>query len=375
MVRFRDCLKSLGTIIVCFCAAFLTFLFQEFRLDLLALDITDFNEYQKAYYDAQIIQSNIMLGIAVGILSLFAVVTLVFSIVRFINVNEGNMGILKALGYSRFEIALKFTKYGINTFIGCVLGYLGSLAFKNTFYNEMNKDPLFPNVKMHFHPLFILIVITAPTILFSAISFIVAYIKLNKDPLKMIKGTINLKSKQIKENDDFSSSLRKSILHSHISLILFVGFAALCFGATVQMSFSMDSLGASPLFFWMMFLIGLLLGCAILYLAFSFAYHCNKEYMTLLKAYGYSNKECINMLYGGYISVTIIGFVIGTIYQYGLMKLMIKVFSQTIEIIYNYNWLGLLYTLLIFVPIYVFIELLFFYKMKKQLIKDVIFER
>lgn len=374
MIRFRDCLKSVGTTIVCFCAAFLAFLFQGFRLDLNKLDTTNFNEYQNAFYKAQVSQSNVMLAVSGGILLVFAIITLAFSISRFIHDNEGNMGILKAFGYSRFQIAINFVKYGINSLIGCISGFIFSIFFNPIFYGEMNSDPNFPKVEMSFHLGLTLLIIIAPAVLFGLMSFIIAYIKLRKTPLDMIKRINKNKTKRCSEKKTFLKTLKSTILYSHISLILFVGFAALCFGATVQMSFSMEQLGTSPLFFWMMFLIGLLLGISILYLAFSFTYQGNKEYMTLLKAYGYNEKECISVLYGGYIIVTIIGFISGTIYQFILIKFMVKLFSEASELVFEYSWIGLLYTLLIFIPTYIIIEVIFFIKMKKKSIKEVFIE-
>lgn len=159
-----------------------------------------------------------------------------------------------------------------------------------------------------------------------------------------------------------------------MSLIVFVAFASLCFGAAVQMSFSLDQLNLSHFFFWMLLGIGLLLGVSILYLAFGFAYTENKEYISLMKAYGYSDSEAIRTMYGGYAYVTVIGFIVGTVYQYGLTYLVINLFSETVELEYTYSFSGLLYTLAIFIPVYLLINLYFYLKLKKLPIKEALSE-
>lgn len=370
MITIKNCLKSVGVSIVIFCSSFLTFLFQNYRLDLIKIDASTLDSSERALYDATIVQSNLMLAISGGVLTLFAVVTLFFSISRFISDNQANMGILKALGYKKKEIAFQFCKFSLNVLLGSVIAFLAFLAFSSIFYQEMNKDRVLPEVTFSIHIGLTLIAIFVPFILFSGISYLIAYIKLGAKPLSMIKGEVNKKSRKTKEKSTFIKTLKSSILFSHISLILFVGFAALCFGASVQMSFSMNQLGTSPLFFWLMFGIGFLLGVSILYLAFTFTFNGNKKYVVLLKAYGYSSKEIIATLYGGYTIITIIGFVVGTFYQYGLIKIMVGIFSKSTPLTYTYSFPGLGYTLLIFVPLYLLLHFWFFRRVNHLSLKE-----
>lgn len=370
MISIRSCLKNIGGVIVVFCASFLTFLFQSFRLDLQNLDTSILNEQQSALYDSQIALSNMILIISGGVLTLFALVTLFFSIIRFIKNNGENMGILKAMGYRRERIAVEFTKYSINAFIGSLLAFIASLIFSPLFYREMNADNILPDINMSISPLLVIIVLIVPSFLFALVAFIIALIKLSSPPLDMIKGKNGKKYRKVKEKKTFIKSLRSASLKNHISLIIFVGFSALCFGASVQMSFSLDQIGGSPLFFWLMLSIGLLLGISILCLAFGFAFTENKQYITLLKAYGYDNREIMKAIYSGYILVSVIGFIFGTVYQYGLLILMINIFIDTTEIKLTFSFLGLAYTLLIYIPVYILVNFYYFKKLQKLPLKN-----
>lgn len=370
MIGIKNILKSFGSTIVVFCAAFITYLFQSFRLDLNKLNVNDLSELQKSLYNAQITQSNIMLAITGGVLGSFAVITLFFSISRYIKENQANMGILKAMGYERKKIAIAFTKFAINALLASLLAILIGALLQSTFYKEMSNNQILLNISMSFHPILSLIILILPALVFTGFAYLIAYLKLSRKPLDMIKGSKNKKAKMIKEKKTFLKTLKSTVFKNHISLVIFVGFASLCFGASVQMSFSLDQLDTSPFFFWMMLIIGILLGVTILYLAFSFTYSENKEYVSLMKGYGYSDVEIIKVLYGGYIYVTVIGFAVGTVYQYGLFQLLLNVFAETTDISFSFSFAGLGYTLLIFVPTYLLINVYFYYKLQRLSIKD-----
>lgn len=370
MIRLKSVFKSFGVSIVTFCAVFLTYLFQSFRLDLQRLDIGSFNESQRAFYDAQITQSNMMLAIALGVLGLFAIITLFFAISKFIKDNQPNMGILKAMGYERKRIAVEFTKFSLTAIMGSVLAIGLGAIIQPFFYQELAKGHMMPDITIAFHPVFLLGLLFLPAVVFAIASYLIAYFKLAKKPLDMIKGGKSKGARIAKEKSTYLKTLRAAIFKNHIALIIFVGFSALSFGSAVQMSFSLESLNASPLFFWLMFGIGLILGVSILYLAFGFTYTENKEYVSLMKGYGYRDTEIITTLYGAYVIVAIIGFAIGTAYQYGLIYLIIDVFSTTAELEYTFSFPGLAYTLLIFVPVYLLLNYYFYLKLKKLSVKE-----
>ncbi|MBO5525251.1 MAG: FtsX-like permease family protein [Clostridia bacterium] len=370
MITIKDLRKAFGLSFVVLCAVYLGALFESFRLDQLELDPSAFDELAKALYEAQLAQAKMMNIIALGVIGAFAVVTLVFSVSKYVDDNRANMGILKAIGYTDFQISVKFVLFGLNALVGGLVGYLACLATVPAFYAEMNEGSGYPAVTFSFRlsvPLFYVVV---PAVAFSLLGVLFAYRKLKRSPLDLIRGTERQgKTKKMKEGKTFLSTLRKTVLFRHGSLILFVGFAALCFGGTVQMSFSMDGFGVSPMFFWMMFLIAILLGVSVLYLAFSFLFQANKEYVSLLKAFGYSDAECVKALFGGYVSVSVIGFAVGTVYQIGIIYLIIELFKDVAELTYTFSVNGFFIALGLFVFTFAVIALYFFKKLKLLTLK------
>lgn len=368
MIKTVTTLKSYGVILICFCAVLLETLFLSFGLDLGKLDVSNFDATQLAFYDAQMTVCKMMNIITTGILGLFSFVLLFFSIERYIDENKANMGVLKALGYGNNRIAIGFIKFFIPVFIGCLAGYLAALSFKNVFYKTMNEDNFLPDVVFQFRISILLIDTLVPSLLVIIFSYIVARLKLNKSPLDMIneKEKTSKRKRLTKQRDNFLHELRNTALKNHIILIIFVGFAVLCFSATLQMSFSLlKQANTSYIFFWMCFLIGLLLGVTILFLAFKFVFKGNKKYMAMLKAYGYNDKECYYAMYGGYHIVSIISFIIGTIYCGVLMSIMFSVFTEAYGIEYKFDYLGLVYTFLIFAFFYVICNIMYFKKISK----------
>ncbi len=353
MLTLKSVLKSCGVDIICFCAVFISTLFISYSLDIHELDGTLSEAKQIALFNGQIAMSKTTVAVSGGVLGVFAVLLLFFSVERYISENEANMGILKALGYTNHEISLPFCKFGLNCLIGTAVGYLSALAFIPLFYATMNADHTLPDIAFRFNFLVFLFLVLTPSLFFAAFAYLMARLKLRKTALRMIqKSAKNGKVRKAKGDLPFLKGLRKTILRNHVLLVVFVGFAALCYGATVQMSFSMDQVGTSPLFFWMMFLIGLLLGTTVLFLAFRFVYNANAPYLGLLKAYGYRDKECSQAVYGGYRLIALIGFGIGTVYQYLLMKAMLSFFANSYRLSFVFSWKGLLLSALLFAICY-----------------------
>lgn len=367
MITFKKTLSSIGVITICFCAMFLETLFISYKLDVEKLDISTLNEAQMAFYDAQVSMCTMMNLISLGILGLFSFVLLFFSIARYIEENRANMGVLKAMGYSSNHLALGMMKYALPTLVGCLFGYLGALAFSKLFYETMNADHIIPDFSFSFNLLIFICIVIIPALLVLLFSYLVSLLKVKGNPMEMINQNEKVKKgKIVKESGDFIKELKGTILKNHISLIIFVAFAVLCFSSAIQMSFTMyHEANTSPLFFWMMFSIGLLLGITIIILAFRFVFKGNLKYLSILKAYGYKDKECYQAMYGGYHLVAIISFIIGTIYQVLLLSSMFKAFSGTYAIEYKFDFLGLLYTVIIFLVVYIATNIYYYKNINK----------
>lgn len=92
----------------------------------------------------------------------------------------------------------------------------------------------------------------------------------------------------------------------------------------------------------------------------------NAESLALLKAFGYTGRERCFSVFGGYLPFSAIGFAVGTLYQWGLLKIMITfVFREMEEVpAYTFDVKGLFLSLAAFVAVYGVI--LWWYILKAQ---------
>lgn len=95
-----------------------------------------------------------------------------------------------------------------------------------------------------------------------------------------------------------------------------------------------------------------------------------------MKVFGYSEKECSHSLLGGYRPVSYIGFVIGTVYQYLLLKIIVNVVFSEFDNIpeYHFDYKALILSLLAFIISYELILFLYSKKIGKQSVKSIMLE-
>lgn len=140
----------------------------------------------------------------------------------------------------------------------------------------------------------------------------------------------------------------------------------MCFSSSLQTGFTMyHEANTSPLMFAMILIIGLLLGVTIIILAFRFVFNGNLSYISILKAYGYNDRECYKAMYSGYHVVAVISFVIGTVYQVLLLSYMFQTFSSTYGIEYRFDFIGLLYAVIIFIIVYITVNVYYYNKINR----------
>lgn len=359
MIGIRDIKKLLSVVILTFCAVCVCSVFVNFRYDLIANADLVTNPNLQVLYDAQITMSGVVIACAGGVLGAVTLIILLFSIQRFITENSANMGVLKALGYSGNKIALDYYKFGLSVLVGSGLGYLGGFLLSPLIYKGMSSD-LVRNLQFGFHIETILFVIIIPTLLFTTLSVLFAMLKLRKSPLNLIRGyskekvnSIVKKQQQKNCNIPFIKDMRRNALCNNLLIIFFVGFAAFGFSAQIQMAFSMRKLTPDYTMTVMLLVIGFILGAVTMLLAFSFLFRANEKYLVLLKAYGYTEKECSNALFGGYRIVSYVGFLIGTFYQFILLKMAVKLFAGIYELPeIKFSIVGFVITLIVFLALY-----------------------
>ena len=133
---------------------------------------------------------------------------------------------------------------------------------------------------------------------------------------------------------------------------------------------------ASETMAWIMFTIGLILALLSLLLSLSEVVKGNAKTIAMMRVLGYDNKVCSNTILGAYRPFACVGFIIGTLYQYALLKLIITFVFSDVEIVpaYNFDWIVLLITLVAFIIVYELTMVFFSFRIRKTPLKSVMTE-
>ncbi len=380
VIGLKDTVKLFGISIIACCAVFVCTLFLSYNIDLAIIKDEITTEAGRTMYNAQVLMGRVIACVSGGCLIATSIVMLLFYIKNYINTHGKDLGILKALGYSNMSIAKHFWIFGLSIFVGCIVGYVIGYLYLPTFYQKQapNTQTLIPTLKVQFHPLLLFFLVGVPTIAFSLLSVLFAYQKIKNPVLDLLREKQDLKfkiNKNEKQNMSFLKDLRSVTLKSRKSLVFFITFSSFCFSAMVQMSFSMKKI-ASETFAGMILSIGLILAFVTLFLSLSSVVKGNTKTIAMMRVFGYDDNTCSHYILGAYRLSSYIGFVIGTIYQYGLLKLMMSVVFENVENVPNYNFdlKAFIITMIIFVIIYELIMYLYSRGIKKLSIKSIMLE-
>jgi putative ABC transport system permease protein len=378
IIRLKDAAKLIGVSIIACCAVFVCTLFLNFNIDIVSVKGLITSEATMRFYDAQVLMGKVTSAVSGGCLLLTSVIMLFFYIKHYIDVHKKELGMLKALGYSNLKVATGFWVFGLSIFIGTALGFGSSFALMPTFYKVMNKDSILPKIPLHFNMVLILYLVVLPTVAFALLAVVYSYHKLKCPVLELIKGKSEsaYNKKKHKKNQrtemTFLQELRQSTVKSRFSLIFFIAFASFCYSDMMQMSFSMDEL-ASTMFTVILIVIGLILAFTTLFLAITTVVNANTKTISIMGVFGYSSYERSGAILNGYRPIAYIGFAIGTIYQYGLLKIMLSLFSKTVGNIpeYNFDVKAFIIVLISFALIYEAIMFCYSAKIRKLSIKEI----
>lgn len=380
LVGIKDSLKMIGIVIVACCAVFVCTLFLNFNLDIASIQNEIVTEQTKIFYDAQVAVSKATVGITGGCLMATSIVMLLFYIKHFIDTHKKELGILKALGYSNFRIAKSFWIFGTSVFAGAFAGFCGAWLFMPTFYAMQNADSILPKIDVAFHFPLLLCLVGVPAIVFSILAVSYGCVKLRTSTLDLLKNRVKtttkkMKSKQNKKEEDFLKGLKKNVLRERKTLVFFIGFAAFCFSAMTQMSFSMNEL-ASAVMGVMIMIIGIILACTTLLMAVTTVVDGNKKTIAMMRVLGYSQKQCCDSLLGAYRPIGYVGFAIGTVYQYALLKIMVSVVFKNVADVgeYNFDLLAMVISLIAFIFAYELVMFFYSQKIKKASVKAIMIE-
>ncbi len=380
LVSIKDTLKLVGITIVCFCAVYVCTFFLNCYIDVLPLK-NSVSAEALPLYNAQLATAKMTCGITGGVLGLIAIIMLVFYIKIYVDTHSRQLGIFKAMGYSDLKISKSFLVFGLSTFIGCALGFGLAWASMPFIYSEMSIDVL-PEVAINFHPILLIFLVFVPTVLFSLLSFLFGIFALKKTPLSLINNSSeSVKVYKIKTNkiekpeQSFLIDMSKSSIRSKKLLVFFVTFASFCFASMVQMGLSMEDL-VSGTMGYMILAIGLVLAITASIMSLTSLIRSNEKNISIMKAFGYGIKDCFLAVFSLYIPFLVLGFMLGTIYQYGLLLVMINIVFKSVGNIpsYTFNVEMLFVTLALFVVFYLAVLLVYYFKVKKVSIKKVMMD-
>ena len=381
LIGIKNAPKLVGISIISCCAVLVCTMFLNFYLDIRSIESEIVSELSMIFYNAQVSTAKVVCLVSGGCLLITSVVMLMFYIKHYIDTHKKELGILKAMGYSNLKIAKNFWVFGISAFIGTAIGFGGAFLLMPWFYALQNKDKILPEIEMHFHLTILLYFVILPTVGFSLFAIGYARFRLKEPVLLLLRDNLQVSFKVPKHriNKDrevsFIGDLKNSTLKSKKSLVFFVIFASFCFSAMTQMSFSMKDL-SSEMMGAMMLIIGLVLAFSTLFLAITTVIKGNTKTIAMMRVFGYSQKECCRAILGGYRLMSYIGFIIGTVYQYGLLRLMVDIVFKDVEGVptYKFDFPVMLISLVCFITIYEILMYVYSEKIKKISIKEIMIE-
>lgn len=377
VIGVKDIAKLFAITIVICCAAFVCMLFLNYNIDIVGIK-DEVSQQAMPIYEAQVASGKVVAGIAGGCLVATTVVLLIFYVKNYIDSHGKELGILKALGYSDFGIAKHFWAFGLSVLIGAVLGIAAAFIYMPTFYKVQNRQNILPQMSPHFNPLLVCALLILPTVFFMMLAVLYALFKLKSPVMDLLKEKQKVFAKASKKQSKdlpFLKELRKNTLKSKKILVFFVAFSAFCFSAMTQMSMSMKTL-SSESFSWMILSIGLILAFMTLLMSLSSVVKGNSKTIAMMKVFGYSERQCASSILNGYRPFSYIGFVVGTGYQYGLLKIMVEFVYADLGTLpeFEFDFKALAISLASFVVLYELIIFLYSKKIGKQSVKSIMLE-
>lgn len=383
VVGIKDSIKLISISVITVCAVFVCTLFLSYNIDIVSIRDEIISEQGHILYDAQVMTGKVVSAVSGGCLAITSVIMLIFYIKNYVDTHSKELGVLKALGYSDLSVAKHFWVFGLSVFLGCLIGYMAGFIYLPRFYEVQNDTGYLPDFKVHFHIIILFTLVVVPTVFFTVISILYAYHKLKTPVLDLIreKRDIKVKKNKKKETDNedkdisFLEDLRASTLRGRKTLVFLIGFGTFCFSAMTQMSMSMDELSSRTMAV-MMVSIGLILAFVTLFLALSSVVSANAKTIAMMRVFGYEDSALNNAILGGYRPIAYIGFVIGSVYQYVLLKIMVDIVFADLEEMpeYNFDFRALAISLVMFIISYEVIMQRYANKIRKVSVKSIMLE-
>lgn len=376
IVGWKDSLKLVGVVIVSGTAVFVSTIFLNFYLDVSGLRDAVPAELL-TLYEAQLAMAKFVAAISGGCLGVVGAVMLLFYIRLYISSHIGQLGVLKALGWSERAVSLRFGIFGFCVFLGAAIGFGGAFGAIPAVYRGMAIEGM-EAVTVHFHAVLFFSLVLLPSVFFSVLACLYARAALRRSAWEMLRGKGERIVKMKKEDEKERSFLREMSLQTlkcKKLLAFFMAFAAFCFSAMIQMSLSMRDMTGTTM--WgMIFVIGLVLSVTVFVMAVTTIIRGNNKSIAMMKAFGYTRAECARGVFGGYRPCAWIGFAVGTAYQYGLLQLMTRIIFKGVGEIsdYTFDFPVFLIVLAVFTCLYECAMFFYSFALQKVNVKEIMQE-
>ncbi len=138
------------------------------------------------------------------------------------------------------------------------------------------------------------------------------------------------------------------------------------------MSLGMGDL-ASEMMSLMTLMIGLVLAFVTLFIAAATIIRSNAVSVSVMRVFGYSSRECSSAVLNGYRPAALVGFAVGTVYQYALLRIAVDVLFKDIENVpeFDFNFKALIIAAISFVIIYETVMYFYSRKIGKISVKEI----
>ena len=119
-----------------------------------------------------------------------------------------------------------------------------------------------------------------------------------------------------------------------------------------------------------------ILAFTTLFLAITTVINGNTKTIAMMKVFGYSQKECCRAILGGYRPMSYIGFVMGTVYQYALLRIMADIVFRDLEGVpsYQFDFPVMIVSLVVFILVYESLMFAYSDKIRKLSVKEIMME-
>lgn len=186
IVGWKDGGKLFGVCVVALCAVTVCTCFLGFIMDMQSVS-EQVSAQVRPLYEAQLAVARFSCAVAGGFLAPTAVVMLSFYIRLYIARHSAALGVLKALGYPRGALALRFSVFGLAVLIGCAIGFGAGAALSPAVYGAMQIEGM-PAVPVRFHAALCFFLVGLPALAYTGISCLLAFVALRRSAAQMLRG-------------------------------------------------------------------------------------------------------------------------------------------------------------------------------------------